>query len=538
MKKSTCLIWLGLLLICNSTFAQLCTAKFSSVVNGFNVLVTNESETIIEHPNYIITSNGITEYRDESFDTISFHYDQPGTYTITLEMYSADTLQPDCASTFIDTIFIEEPVICKAKFSCVVEGFNILITNESQTSIEHPNYSITTNNQTAYRDELFDTISFHYDQPGSYVITLLMYNADSSGFECTSIYKDTIVIFEPSICEAKIIDKYPSFLDNSEGTTAATAYLWDFGDGSTSNSQNTSHAYAVAGTYTVSLVISDSTTGCRDTAFHEKYFYPIACKGALYYQQDSDVVYFSPKFIPLVFTPTSIAWDYGDGTTGTQSFHHYDSTGAYFVCCVAIDSNLHCTTSNICKWVTVICNEGCAPEFAYTQDCGLVTFENGIIYTPTTTSYLWDFGDGKTAKGINVKHKYQVETGVVSTYNACLQLLDPSGCNKSICHAVEVSCEITGITIHSKSDPELSNLQLYPVPFSDELHVSYTINRNTPLTITIYDCLGQKIMDESIQTQAVGENNIILNGSELSKGIYILKMATRNGQLTKQLIKQ
>jgi hypothetical protein len=223
-------------------------------------LIINESETTIAHPFYIFTSDSDTAYLDETFDSVPLHYDQPGFHLITLTLHSMDTTE-DCESIFKDTIFIEDPIICEAQFFVRVNGFTVLVTNQSATSIEYPNYTISSNGTTYYRNELFDTVSFHYTQPGSYVITLLLYNSDSAGVECTDTYKDTIVIFEPSICTAKIIDKYPTFLNDSEGSSPATTYYWNFGDGATSTLKDPVHAYAVADTYIIFFVISDSTTG-------------------------------------------------------------------------------------------------------------------------------------------------------------------------------------------------------------------------------------------------------------------------------------
>ncbi len=53
-----------------------------------------------------------------------------------------------------------------------------------------------------------------------------------------------------------------TFLNSSSG--GATAYLWDFGDGTTSTSANPgSHAWGAAGTYTVTLIASNGV--CADT---------------------------------------------------------------------------------------------------------------------------------------------------------------------------------------------------------------------------------------------------------------------------------
>lgn len=448
MKKYT-LLWLSLLLIGNYAAAQMCTAQFSYIKNGFDVLITNESSASIPRPNYIITADTSVLFKDESFDTATVHFTHAGIFTITLQMYDADSIE-DCASTVIDSV----------------------------------------------------------------------------------------TIVEPPICEAKILDKYPTFSSRSDGVSSSTSYYWNFGDGSTSTLENPVHAYATAGLYTVYLAISDSTNGCNDTAFLERYFYPTACKGALLYQQDSDIVYFTPKFIPTVFSASHINWDYGDGTQGTVAYHRYDSTGTYLVCCVATDTNLNCTTSNICKWITVICNTGCVPEFTYSGVCGFVSFENGIIYTSPTTTYTWNFGDGTTGEGINIQHEYAIEINESKTYNACLELMDGDACIESICHAVEVSCMITNIPVIPKTENEITGLQLFPVPFADELNLNFNLNQTTSLTITLYDCLGQKVMERNLQRQPAGDNSIFFNSSSFTKGVYLLKVSTPNTQLTKQLIKQ
>jgi PKD repeat protein len=56
-----------------------------------------------------------------------------------------------------------------------------------------------------------------------------------------------------------------SFTDTSTGSP--TSWSWDFGDGTSSSEQHPSHTYAAAGTYTVSLIVTDATgassTGTR-----------------------------------------------------------------------------------------------------------------------------------------------------------------------------------------------------------------------------------------------------------------------------------
>lgn len=78
------------------------------------------------------------------------------------------------------------------------------------------------------------------------------------------------VLFTPNIDSVRIKDS----LLNCNGfdfkglayvnTNPISTWFWDFGDGNTANTQNTSHAYGAAGTYTVKLVVTD-INGCKDS---------------------------------------------------------------------------------------------------------------------------------------------------------------------------------------------------------------------------------------------------------------------------------
>jgi len=80
-----------------------------------------------------------------------------------------------------------------------------------------------------------------------------------------------------------------SFTDLSTG--GPSSWLWDFGDGSTSSEQNPSHTYAAAGTYEVSLTVSNSggsDSTSMDVTVEEAgmaeldhlYFFPAAARAA------------------------------------------------------------------------------------------------------------------------------------------------------------------------------------------------------------------------------------------------------------------
>ena len=108
------------------------------------------------------------------------------------------------------------------------------------------------------------TASHTYDLPGNYVITLVV--TDSLGKTgATSI--DVSVASSGPTASFTVTPSSPavgvSATFNASGSTARqgrtiTSYQWDFGDGTTGTNVTTSKIYTVAGTYTVTLLVTDS----------------------------------------------------------------------------------------------------------------------------------------------------------------------------------------------------------------------------------------------------------------------------------------
>lgn len=121
-------------------------------------------------------------------------------------------------------------------------------------------------------------------------------------------------------------------------STGATAYLWDFGDESTSTEKSPSHTYDVAGEYTVTLTVSNSENVTAKKT--ETLTIAGAVKAYFSYKAQTDSEGGYGKVIHFDATssvnPASIAWDFGDGTAienGTEfkPVHEYADFGTYTV---------------------------------------------------------------------------------------------------------------------------------------------------------------------------------------------------------------
>jgi pseudomonalisin len=142
-------------------------------------------------------------------------------------------------------------------------------------------------------------------------------------------------------------DPVANFTDTTSGLTVSftntstdtggtiTSYAWNFGDGSTSTSASPSHTYSAAGTYTVSLEVTDST-GATNTKTGSVTVSSSATGKPVASFTDSVsglTVAFTNTSTDTGGTISSYSWSFGDGSTSTSASpsHTYTSAGTYTV---------------------------------------------------------------------------------------------------------------------------------------------------------------------------------------------------------------
>jgi PKD repeat protein len=127
---------------------------------------------------------------------------------------------------------------------------------------------VSTGTITSYQWDFGDTAtstdknpSHQYNAAGTYTVKLTVTGPGGSN---TKIQSNYITVNPPAALKANFIaDKTKGqspltvqFTDSSSGSI--DAYLWTFGDGSTSDKQNPIHVYTNNGRYTVQLTVSNS----------------------------------------------------------------------------------------------------------------------------------------------------------------------------------------------------------------------------------------------------------------------------------------
>jgi len=220
-----------------------------------------------------------------------------------------------------------------------------------------PNATVNFTNTTSagnwtYRWDFGDSTISLLQNPGSHTYgtwgDFLVKLVASSSFCSDSITK---------VARILVPDPIADFTDSASGceplevqfqsnSLYARSFLWDFGDGTTSNAENPAHLFFGEGEYNVTLTVTGFEQGLTDQERKLSYIKVYKTPRASAFANKDEV--FIPND-PVVFTNTSFnadsyLWNFGDGGTSTEQspVYNYQSQGEYQVTLIA-NTDFGCT---------------------------------------------------------------------------------------------------------------------------------------------------------------------------------------------------
>jgi gliding motility-associated-like protein len=282
-------------------------------------------------------------------------------------------------------------------------------------------------------------LPFAFDEPGTFVINLSVgQNGCRDDTSITVTVLPAKADFDQTIsCTAP---GNVTFIDLSIG---ADTWAWQFGDGGTSNLQNPSHTYLMSGLYTVTLTVTNITTGC----VHE-------------FEKEIDVSVLNANFAPNRVTgcaPQSITfnnsstgsgltyqWNFGDPGPSNSSVqrspvHVYNNPGVYTVRLIITDV-YGCqdtmlmpsviSISSVTAQYTANPRSGCIPSDLSSYPNINFTDLSTTYGTSTITGWNWDFGTTPvTTSSIQNPSKQYTAQG---SYDVTLTVTNSLGCSSTI----------------------------------------------------------------------------------------------------------
>ncbi|MGB0175630.1 MAG: PKD domain-containing protein, partial [Owenweeksia sp.] len=389
------------------------------------------------------------------------------------DVFVADTLVVSCAGN---------PPNCTAAFSSITDSAGkVDFTNNSTHNFGVPsssiNYSWNFGDGSAASTQINPTHT--YSNPGYYVVSLTIAVHDSldPNFVLkTDVVQQTIYAGIP-VCNARfsqqVNDTTASFTNTSTTSGVSlfveVSYRWDFGDGTFSNQVNPVHKFPGNGSYTVCLeqYAIDSSGFTQDTICSSSFCRnitiavqsPLSCSAGFSYFKptpNGDVVFFNDtSIVSSAGYLRSIKWDFGDGTTSTDSSvsHVFVPSAVPYNVCLSLfvrDSlggDTICTDT-FCDTISVPIpiNDSCQASFVIDTinsfSGNVYIWNNSLPYTSDLNyqnSFQWDLGDGHTSNQAFPTHLYSGPGtyAIVLTLNS-LKLSDGTNCQSTFSDTITV----------------------------------------------------------------------------------------------------
>lgn len=269
-----------------------------------------------------------------------------------------------------------------------------------------------------------------YTSAGTYNITLTANNGSTSVAEVKTAFilvnpLPNTGFTTPSIgCTVP----YSPVFTNVTPASGNNSYSWNFGNGQTSTSQvPTGITYTSAGTYTVSLTVTNQTTGCVKTITQT---ITVANYNADFNASSNAVCLGQSVSFTNQSTPGTNSWSWNFGNGGLSSVQNpnftYANPGTYTVTLTAQNTTVGCSDTYT---ETIVVNP--LPQASFTADvtqgCNplSVDFDNTSVGSGT---FSWSFGNGAIFLGENPPTQTYANPG---NYTVSLTYTNANGCSST-----------------------------------------------------------------------------------------------------------
>jgi PKD repeat protein len=470
---------------------------FNFGVNGNQATFTNQSTN--DTGSSWTFGDGGTSTEDSPVHT----YAADGIYTVTLVSFGI------CGNdTTTAQVSVQTPP--QAGFSFQPSGtcvpVSVQFTNQSSPNATSFAWSFPGGNPSS--STLEDPI-VTYSTAGNYTVTLIAF---SGGGSDTTTTTDFISIGDAPDASFLLATNETTVTFDNESTGAAS-YFWMFGDGGTSTDQDPVHTYGSFGTYTVTLIATNSCGNDTSEITIELSTVPNAFFG---YSDHTGCAPFEVQFIDQSQNnPTSWLWTFEGGEPASSTQQNptvtYLIPGVYNVSLEV--SNTNGTDALLLAGLIQV---GGVPDanFAYQQTENVVALEyQGLDYD----SLRWDFGDGRTDNSLNPTVEYNTS----GQYQISLIVYNQCGSDTT---SVWVTIEITSTT---GPDVNLHQWEVRPSPFKDDFSVFGKPLYDGSARVTLYDLHGRIISSEDWGFSS-GQAVKTINGNDLPQGMILIMIREQN----------
>ena len=384
-------------------------------------------------------------------------------------------------------------------------------------------------------------------------------------FECTAVNAPPVADFSASpflVCDGTV--------QFNNTAINGISYIWDFGDGMTSNATAPSHTYSVPGSYSVRLIACNNF-GC-DTIFRPYYviYDPqatnctanvlpgsgthsySACRGTLLDDGGTSNYSNGVNTVAVISAPgasqVSVVFSIFELEQGYDYLRIYNGPNT-----LSPLISTHTGSTLPANGLPITSSGGAMTiEFSTDVSVTLQGFElewsilgapsspTALFSGPTTSSvgqivnftdlssnasyWSWDFGDGTGSSAQNGSHVYSSP----GTYLVSLRATNTEGCDDTYSAQITIG---TGVGVDEQNG---ILMQVWPNPARSSVNVVLQSDASQLQMLRIRNSLGQEVFWQDLHSRDQFEGNIDVK--ELSSGLYFVIVETDSGKLIRKLI--
>ena len=358
---------------------------------------------------------------------VTHSYNEPGTFTVTLT--AASDVGSTTASTVITVLSgVDPPEAVIGDFeSDIVDGQLVTFTSLSRNDPTSITWDFGDGTESAG-----ETVRHRFEDPGTYRVRLEVSN--SAGSDSAFVDVQVQPSIDPPVARFTqtatevLVDEMVTFTDLS--TNSPTSWNWDFGDGTTRRGEMVNKRWSEPGTYRVLLEV-ENAAGSDRVRVNITVVDPVDPPSAAFGLSEGvvapgEVISFTDQ---SQNTPTSWAWDFGDGNTSSQRSpsYAYEAPGTYQVSLRVSNEGGTSTASQ----QVVVANRPVA-NFDLAVNGRTVTFSDS---SSDAEEWEWNFGDGNTSGQRSPQHTY--ENG--GTFDVTLVVRNQVGASQAATARVQIS---------------------------------------------------------------------------------------------------
>lgn len=410
-----------------ATFTDSSTSAVGDPIISWNWDFGDGNASVLQNPSHVYTTAGIVNVILDVSTAFCTNLD---TIPLTVENAPTANFNPDIASgcSPLAINFANASTANAVSFTWDFgDGTTSMLTN--------PNHTFINNSGT-------DT---------TYTVMLIaqtLFGCVDTTFQQIDVFSNPIASFTNNAT----LDCAPLIVNFTNTSIGATAYTWDFGDGSPlDNSINPAHIYQNLTQFIdnqVITLVATSVNGCMDTITDSLLVFPEPQFG-FSTNPDSGCSPLNVVF-PSVIGAVLYQWDFGDGTTAVGPTPNHTYTNS--------------TTNDVIYPIQLIATSpfGCIdtttgevlvfpnPSAQFTVDANAGCHPFPVNFTNNSTGgsiFHWDMGDGITFDTLvsNFGYTFLNITGVQQTYQVSLIAETTRGCMDTAYQDIDVYPDVTAV---------------------------------------------------------------------------------------------